>query len=437
MKMKSDSLIKVEAFCNKMQAGKWFSVFLGGGKVAQEFMRRTVVIALIALAMLLSSPGFSATDAISKARPAGAAATLGKLTVIRSNIDLLDQLRRQGVEADRDGALAKSLLSDAASLTNGRVTSLETLRAATGTAPTPYERLQGWLTFSHVMLLLGASMMVLALAYLFGIYFLALLILVPARVWEVVVYLVCFGAICAGHSMSDEFTIAPVLPGCLGLLGCFFFSASLHHFKPKGWMAWLFVPVWGAAALFYHNEMLGFLTVLAALNGMGFFAGMTPGLVVFGFSDSAIIPRTTLAAGLLLSVHVALHCLGADPAWLAPFRYGMGFMGSFVYLLGLLIMANRYYMRYLVKEYFLSGYIAMQVVSVVSLAATLYFGSVYRMDSLLRVSGPFLCLFVMEKYMELPWRRIGWAWGLLGMGGLLYGVALFAQARPEWFLFMR
>ena len=406
-------------------------------RLALRSIHRAFAIFGLALALLLALPSLTAETGAAE-KQTTSPSVLDELTLIRSNIELIAQLRRQGVEVDADGALANRLLNDASRLTNGRIHSLDTLQAATGTAPTPQERHQGWFTFVHVLWMTGVFAVVLALTILFRHYLTWLIRRVPVRVWEVVLYLVCTGLVAAGLIMPKGYTLAPVMPGCLGFLGCFYFSKHLHRFVPEGWMAWFFVPVWGGAALLYHNETLGFFTVSAALAGLGFFAGMVPGVVYLGFRDSSVIPRTTTAAGAILAGHVSLHCLGLTPAILEPFRTGMGFLGTFVYLLGLLILSSLHFARRgWPSERRWPRYIAMQTLTIASGVAVMYFGSVYRVESLLGIGGTLFYLFLLEKYYELPWRGVGWAWALLGTGGILYGFALFAQAHPEWFFFMQ
>lgn len=359
---------------------------------------------------------------------------LEQLTTIRSSIELIAQLRRQGVEVDADGAIVRRLLADAASLTGGKVDSQEKLRAATGTAPTPQAKKQGWFTFINVLAILGVLIMVAAVGFLLRHY----LAQIPALYWEVFCYVICFSAIAAGSFMSKGYMLAPVLPGCLGLLGCFGFSRSRRSFAMQGWMAWPFAVIWGAAALFYHDNTLGFFAVAAALWALGFHVGLVPGVVSLGFRDRDVIPRATLAAGAMLVAHVGLHCSGLNPPWLVPFRSGMGFLGVSVYLLGLLIMSCRYYVR---RGF--SGwrrwlrYGLLQVLAMSSGFAAIYFGGVYRVDALLGVGGTFLYLYLFEKYFELPWRGVAWVWAMLGAGCLLYLFTVFAQAHPEWFFFMQ
>ena len=176
----------------------------------------------------LESVGQTNTTASEKSAPSS---TLDQLTLIRSNLALIEQLRNQGVEVDADRAIERRLMNDAARATEGRVNSLETLRAATGSAPTFRERQVGWFTFLHVLWLIGALVVVAALFILFRHYLERMIKRVPVQVWEVLFYLLCAGAIVAGRFMPAGFVVAPVMLGCLGLLGCFYFSKRLHRFQ--------------------------------------------------------------------------------------------------------------------------------------------------------------------------------------------------------------
>ena len=103
-------------------------------KTSPGLAHRIAAICGLALALLLALPNLTAeTGATVTQTPTTSA--LDELTVIRSNIELIAQLRRQGVEVDADGAIANRLLNDASRLTNGRVHSLDTLQAATSTVP--------------------------------------------------------------------------------------------------------------------------------------------------------------------------------------------------------------------------------------------------------------------------------------------------------------
>ncbi|HLP09282.1 MAG TPA: hypothetical protein VK178_14040 [Opitutaceae bacterium] len=360
------------------------------------------------------------------------------LARLGSNLELIDQLRRQGVEVDADRAIERRLLDEAAQLTGGRVRTRTELNQATGVAAGRSERRRGWFTFAHVLWTIGAVIVVAASGFLARHYLGRLLLRVPPWAWETGFYALCGAGVLAGAIMPAGFRLAPVLPGCLGLVAVLAYSCQRHRLSCEQWAPWLFAVVWGGAAAGYGSETLGFLAVGAVLTGLGFAAGMIPGLVMIGFRDRAAVPRATIAAGVLLAAHVALHCAGVAADWLKPFRAGMGFLGAFVLLLGLLILASRRYDgRRWAGRRFWSRYAAIQVVTCVVGVATIYFGSVHGVPHLLGLGGTFFCLFLLEKYYDLPWRGIGWAWSLFGAGGLLYLFALFVQARPEWFFFTR
>ena len=404
-------------------------------------LRRCAFALGCGLVLCLPSPAGSALASVPA--PAAEASAAGEpacesLALICSNLELIDQLRRQGVEVDADGALARRLLADAARLSDGRVRSRAELQATLRPAMVSSVRREGWFTFAHVLWMVGAVAVVSALGILLRHYLARLIEDVPAWVWELSFYVVNLGGIVAGRLLPEGFHLAPVLPGCLGLIGALAYSRRRHGFRGEQWMPWVLALGWGATALGYGSATIGFLTVCAVLVGLGFAAGMVPGVVGVGFRSRAMVPRATLGAGVLLAVHVALHCAGASPAGLAPFRASMGFLGAFVFLLGLLVLANRYYWRrsWAGARSWLP-YVVAQGVTCAAGVATIYLGTVHGVPHLLGLGGTFFCLFLLEKYYDLPWRGIGWAWSLLGAGGLLYLFAQFVQARPAWFFFTR
>src|SRR5690606_30204777 len=91
----------------------------------------------------------------------------------------------------------------------------------------------------------------------------------------------------------------------------------------------------------------------------------------------------------------------------AVFGSGMLFVGTFVYHCGLLIVSSKYYLREIDGHYW-----SLQAVTVLSGIAALYIGSVYELGMLRGISGTFFCLYVLEKYFEIPWKNVGWAWAL-------------------------
>jgi hypothetical protein len=79
----------------------------------------------------------------------------------------------------------------------------------------------------------------------------------------------------------------------------------------------------------------------------------------------------------------------------------------------------------------------MQAIVIGSGVAALYIGTVFGLTMLAGVGGTFFYIYVLEKYYEIPWKGVGWAWSTLFLAGILYGFVIFAQRHPQYFIFMR
>jgi hypothetical protein len=331
-------------------------------------------------------------------------------------------------------------------------------------------RFWGFFTFINIVAVFAGVLLALALSWLFAVYLGPFLMTLPPVAWEFITY----GVVALGMFSGAIWPVLGiwfVVPAALLLIGALSLTRHLHFPPPRpgdandaagmvpgqGWVTFTFSEftalvcaiVWGIAAIYYRSYLLGFLTVMALQALLGFSAFVIPGCVGLGFRKEDGIPRATLASFVLLVVFVVLQITGqfepvregsrevsvidprsaADPrAPLVYFRPGAIFMGAFVYFLGLLLLATRFY----------SGsrgnYLLMQAVTIVSGVAAFYFGATFGIDALLGIGGTFFVLYLLEKYTELPWKDIGWAWGLLGFAALLYAAAYLAGHYPQYFL---
>ena len=80
-------------------------------------------------------------------------------------------------------------------------------------------------------------------------------------------------------------------------------------------------------------------------------------------------------------------------------------------------MSNRWY-KPLNKQ--VLRYVGMQVVTIISGMAGFHVGSTFHIGPLLGVGGTFFCLYLLEKYYEIPWKGVGDFWSLLGVAVALY-----------------
>lgn len=374
---------------------------------------------LLASLMLMSSSAFAQTD-------------FQSLVNIRESYEIVQSMGERDLMDEADCTSLKQELMQKAQKIDPEIKSFEDLRWETQGFS---ERVGGFFTFTNILLVTACLMFTLAVIWLFGLYMLTILLAVPIGVYEFGCYAICGWAILAGAQVSPSFTMATVLPGCLGLIGCLSFSHKRHvdesdrNFKEEKYISIyssILFFVWGAVAIYYDSSIIGFMSVSAFMTAVGFICGMVPGVVYVGFENDEVVPQGTLAAFFVLLAHVVLSITNTTINQLEPFRTGMEFLGTFVYFLGILIMASKYWSKKLYPIY--------NLLAIVSGCAALYLGSVYGMGMLLGVGGTFFYLYLLEKYYEIPWEGKGWAWSLLGLSIILYGMYAFSIKHPEYFL---
>ena len=177
------------------------------------------------------------------------------------------------------------------------------------------------------------------------------------------------------------------------------------------------------------------MTVMGIQAFLGFSVVVSPLCYSIGFSNEESVPRATMASFAILAAYVLMHIQGTPTGVWANFTTGALFMGGFVYYLGLLILSSRFYKPADCGGDRIVHYWAMQALTIVSGMLALYLGSTFQLPTLLGIGGTFFFLYLLEKYMEIPWGDIGWAWSLLGLSLGLYGAAKFAWGHPQYFLF--
>ncbi len=286
-----------------------------------------------------------------------------------------------------------------------------------------WQKLRGVVTFANVIWAIASVLLILAIGWLVGLYFVALLMLIPAAVYEALAYGASIGLMVGS---PDEFG---ALPGCLGLGASLAWSHVAHpnavkpiyqtlRCDPLTLCALLLTLAWGAAAIWQDSKILGFIAVLALEATLGFAIAIFPGLYSIGFRSRAALPRAVLSSLGFIALYIPLHqgYLSLPAAEL--FQPGILFVGTFVYSLGLLIWSSRWY-RHGQRWH----YIALQLVTIASGVLMLYGGGVLGIQQFQAIGGTFFVLYLFEKYAEIPWQKAGFAWGLLGLAVLLGGLA--------------
>ena len=388
------------------------------------------------------------------------------LKAIRRSLDVVDELAEQEIITPGEAAKARAFYLDRATQVVGHPLTEDQLTALMGGR----EKTVGFGLFLNTLIVLAAVVLLLAVIGLATYYLWPVLIRLPVVYYEAAAWLAVVVVLLGGWLWPPFrvwfLYIQPlwfVLPAALGLIGTVSLSYRLHRPKREddgdrvyfgpGWVSFPVVlfgvcaVVWGAGAVFYHDlfpnaaipHVLAFLAVIAFQALLGFSVVTVPGCVAIGWHEASKIPRSTLASLLILGAYVAIRLSGIHlPETVRLFGKGCIFMGAFVYYLGLLILSSR---RFAVRRIFdekgvriiWRRYWVMQGITVVSGLAAFYLGATFGIGMLLGIGGTFFTLYLLEKYFEIPWRGVGWAWAALGVAVGLYFFVGFAEQNARFF----
>lgn len=306
------------------------------------------------------------------------------------------------------------------STTGAQCAELTTLQVAAGFVT--------WLNVLKVFaLVLGAT----CFMFLFGRfakYFLAIFTIIPVAGYEVLGFALSVGLLGGAHFADPSLTTWMIVPGGLLFAGMLILSAKLREIEgSKTNFMLTLTAVWGAAAVFYGNEVAGFGTVMAFMGFMGFSVFVTPLAYCIGFDDEKAINRAGGAGLFICGILVLERWFTPGVAQLDVFRSGMQWLGPFVFALSLLIGSNRWVID--VKK---QNYVGMQVMTAAALFAMLSAGSVLQIDAMLNVGTAFLILFIIEKPMEVRHSSLTHlAFTGLVMSILVGSGVYYAQTHPQ------
>lgn len=85
-------------------------------------------------------------------------------------------------------------------------------------------KVSGFFTFVNIIWFIATVIIVLSLGALFSIYVIPVLVSIPAAILEMIVWGTCFALIVAGKAFHPSIGPFIALPGCLGLIGAYYFT---------------------------------------------------------------------------------------------------------------------------------------------------------------------------------------------------------------------
>lgn len=363
------------------------------------------------------------------------------LTPMKHAVAALDECAAKGIITDAQAKQGTDLYLARAKEVSGReVTLTELAKFAVSAAPQPEAKLTalqkfaGLITFVNVMWCFAIVVGVACFAYLARDLIVSLMTVfvllasLPLIVYEVICYLASSGVILYATRLGPE--TAPYV----ALTGCLLFAAALGlTFRERGFpkieaASFLLAIAWGATAVKFDSQLIGFFAVIALMSGLGFSAASTPLCYAIGFRDRDAIGRATSASFMILAAYVAAHVYGQSNPIAKIFEPGALFMGTFVGYIGVLISSSRFYC-----EASDNSYALRQVFAVALGVAALYFGSVWQISELQKIGGTFFALYIIEKFTDIPAGSTrGYALIGLVLSGAVYWFSLVFKQNPDF-----
>lgn len=303
--------------------------------------------------------------------------------------------------------------------------------------------LSSWLrfvTFVNIIWVFASIIIVLSSIWLFITYLLPILKRVPVIIYEVLLYLAAAAFIYCGQFAKEGVGQFVAMPGVLSLLWLMPWSYARRFGRKKEPNTFeqhrhalllqnaLLTLIWGGTAIFYESELIGLFTVVALMATIGLSDVMPMLLTAIGFQEKDLTPRVMLLSLILLVVFIVGEAYQIEGTY-RIFETGVYTIGAYAFFGCLEIMASKRYHRENPGRYW-----RWQIVSILAGITAIFIGVYWNISALTEVGGTFSLFFIIEKYIEAPNWRKHWAWAGLGLGVLLYGIALFINQYPQFFL---
>jgi hypothetical protein len=403
-----------------------------------------LITLLILLSVQTSLPAFAQTNF-----PNLSQSQVQELIEIKYTLNTLDDLQSRGVlNADVAKSQRNYYLTQAESLIGKSLTAKELtalLEYYSSSLPVKtqgtWQRVTGFFSFVNIIWVFSSILLVIAIGWLISLYLLPILFSIPARVYEVLIYLACVTSIIGGQTFAQGTAEFIALPGCLGLIGALAFTHYLHQSAAGkfytlyqidvfSFNSLILFLIWAGVAITYNSALIAFIAVIALETFFGFSVLVMPLCYCIGFRERGVIPSTTAASFFLLVFYVALRINQTNLPYLEIFSTGAFFLGTFVYFIGLLLLSSKWHGHKNVWHY-----LGLQLLTIVSGVLAIFIGSVWQIPQLEGIGGTFFFLYLIEKYGELPWQKQSWAWATLGLAIMLYLLSLVIKQYPQYFLF--
>jgi hypothetical protein len=280
------------------------------------------------------------------------------------------------------------------------------------------DKVKAAFTIANVLMILAIIVSVIAFGAVATIFIFPLVEKMPTIVKIMGLYVIATSITASAFFLPPYISSYIAFFGALCLGGAYAYNLSTcppHEQIPAA----IFLPpmlVWGSLAIVFHSQLIGFITIMAFASSIGFSVWTGPLCTAIGFQKDADIPRAIVPSACLLAIYIAktLGAFNAIAYYFEPFNTGVFFVGTFVYFTALLILSSRFFHSEAFWYYNILTVLSGLVVVVVGFLLPTF--SIFR-----GVGITFMVIYLMQKYIEIPWEGC-WSCGLLGGGLLLLGV---------------
>lgn len=285
----------------------------------------------------------------------------------------------------------------------------------------------GVITFSNFLFVLAIAMIVMAIIWLFGLYFVVIIASIPVVVIELILYATLSLCVWSAPGLFGNFAYI------WGMLFAWGLSATtlLTGYRTNNDNTTLFylinMFIHGVAGAHLQSSMICFSSVMFFMALIGFKFGFGVGYVVIGYDENDIIPSATLASLVVtfMGCFLKLNPISKIASLFVP---GALWLGPLVFYVSLLILSSKYYP----DKYNTQAYVNMNVITVIAGLCAVFFGNVYDISQLYGFGGTFFTIFLLEKYIELmPNIYEVYAWSTLALGIALYMANMYFRTELE------
>ncbi len=259
-------------------------------------------------------------------------------------------------------------------------------------------------------------MIVSACAWLFGLYFVHIIAVIPIELIELILY---GGLGLAIHQAPYLFGDLAYIWGLLFALGIsvttiFTCRRILLKYSCMAYFNFINMMIHAFTGVYLQSKMICFVSVIFFMSLIGFNMGVSPSVIFIGYKRRSIVPSATIASAIVTFFGCYFKIISDKSMDL--FIPGMLWLGPFVFNTSLLIMSSASYHKKLS-----SAYININALTILYGISAIYFGNVLNISQLYGFGGTFFSIFLIEKYYEImPNNSIVWAWSTLCLGLILY-----------------